>query len=332
MVWRTGSMWVTVWSLGSSFAPGWTGGGWGIPVMGSTPGIATPFGVRCARRLSRLEAAACSAHGFRQGFERALRIAFRQRDLHLRGHARGDAGSHRGARLQVEVERAGEEGLHHMQVRGFEASDGVGRQSAFGLGLLLGEEGLSAQEGVRRAVVRRQFVYDDGPGSKIAEPLVLAVAEHRDYAGKIEAGEKVDEAQEVAREGFEEADLPATVLDDAQLHDVLAGRLAMPERLKEREVAHDEAEDDERDGREEPLCSGVELRGLGRMVVAGQQRKREDDDDQRGDLDQVIDQQRHKTAADSGDRKAQVYLLGRFDVKLVGEACLLKLHDLEPLD
>ncbi len=34
----------------------------------------------------------------------------------------------------------------------------------------------------------------------------------------------------------------------------------------------------------------------------------------------MIDQQRDKTAADSGDREAQVHLFGRFNVKLVGEA------------
>ena len=38
------------------------------------------------------------------------------------------------------------------------------------------------------------------------------------------------------------------------------------------------------------------------------------------------------TKRSPADLKTQVYLLGCFDVKLVGEACLLILHDFKPLE
>ena len=63
------------------------------------------------------------------------------------------------------------------------------------------------------------FVDDQGAGCEIAEALVAAIALKRwgNDADGVEAGEGVDDADEVAGEGFEESDLAAGVADDAKL-------------------------------------------------------------------------------------------------------------------
>ena len=181
-----------------------------------------------------------------------------------------------------------------------------------------------------------EFVHDEGSGGEVAEALVLAVAQHRNYAREIEVGQDVDDAQQVSGKGFEERDLASAVLDDAELHQALAWSLSVPERFKECEVSRDEAEVEENDRGDDPFAGGIQfvrgLRDMRRCAAAGDETNQDRKQDISKELDEVIDQHRDKTAADSGDRKTQIYLLGRFDVKLVGIAVLLKLHDFEPLD
>ena len=160
-----------------------------------------------------------------------------------------------------------------MEVGGGEAGDGVGRQGGFharamrpgALGVKRGGAARGERGGEGAAVVDEEgleaglFMDDHGAGGEVAEAFVLAVADHGDDAGEVEAGQDVNEADEVAGEGFEEGDLAAGVFDDAELHDAFAGGLAVPEGFKESEVSPEEKEMDKDDEGDQPLSGGVEF-------------------------------------------------------------------------
>ena len=60
-----------------------------------------------------------------------------------------------------------------------------------------------------------------GSSRKVAESLVAPVAQHGHDADGIEAGQRVDNADQVARHRLEQCDLPAGVADHAQLAELL---------------------------------------------------------------------------------------------------------------
>ena len=102
------------------------------------------------------------------------------------------------------------------------------------------------------------LVNDDRPRCKIAQPLMSLRAQHRDHANEVQRRQVIDDAQQVARHRFKQRDLAARVLDHAQLHDVLAGRLPVPEGLKKREVAPEDQDIYRDKDRKGPLAQQVD--------------------------------------------------------------------------
>ena len=96
---------------------------------------------------------------------------------------------------------------------------------------------------------------DERAGGEVAEPLVIAGDEDGDGADGVEERNLVDVADEVARHGFKEADGAAGALDDANAGDALAGGAAVPEGLKQGEIAPVEQE------KQEEIEGGCPLRG-----------------------------------------------------------------------
>ena len=110
-------------------------------------------------------------------------------------------------------------------------------------------------------------MYDDGRGGQIAQALVAAIAHHRDDADEVEAGQHVDHADQVSGHGFKERDLAARLLNDANFAELLARRLAVPEGLKQGEVAPVHEEVEENDSGDQPLFTVMgerSARGFGR--------------------------------------------------------------------
>ena len=99
------------------------------------------------------------------------------------------------------------------------------------------------------------IAHDESSGGEIAEALVVAGDEDGDDADRVEERNLVNVADEVARHGLEEADGAAGALDDADAGDALAGGAAVPEGLKQGEVAPVEQKD------QEDVESGCPLRG-----------------------------------------------------------------------
>ena len=79
--------------------------------------------------------------------------------------------------------------------------------------------------------------------------------------------EEIDNADEIARHRFEKRDLATGVLDDADLEDLLAWRLAVPPCFKEREIAPVHHKMDEDEPGNEPFFAGV--RELSRAGFGG---------------------------------------------------------------
>ncbi len=73
---------------------------------------------------------------------------------------------------------------------------------------------------------------DERAGGEIAEALMVAGDEDGDGADGVEERDLVNEADEVARHGFKEADGAAGALNDANAGDTLAGGAAVPEGLE----------------------------------------------------------------------------------------------------
>ena len=108
--------------------------------------------------------------------------------------------------------------------------------------------GIAPQRRLRLAVP-----HDQRARGQVAQPLVLAGDEHGDHSDRVEEGKLVHVADQVAGHGLEEADGAAGALDDANPGHALARRAAVPEGLKEREVAPVEQEDDENNDGHGPL-------------------------------------------------------------------------------
>jgi hypothetical protein len=210
---------------------------------------------------------ALAAHGVGDGLEHVFGIDARGRsDAHFYGEAREQAGGHVGADVHVKINGAGEEGIDGVEVVGAEAGYGIGRQG--------GVVGQVAKIGAWLVVVKNSagddsrgtlradaeialLMHDEGACGEVAETFLLAIERHGDDADEIEAGEIVDDADEVADHGFKEGDLSAGFFDDANFHNALAGRLAVPEDFKNCVVAPVEAECEEDKHSRDPGAEGV---------------------------------------------------------------------------
>ncbi len=235
----------------------------------------------------------------------------------------GDTLSQGGAHLHREVEAAGKEAFQHFKVCNAELLHGGHwqfyecRSRRMGL---LGEwrfkqtrgKGAMAAGGVR-FVEALTLVNNDGSSGKIAETLMLFGEEDAHGANHVDRRNLVDEAEEVARHGFEEPDAAAGSLDDPDLGDSLAGRAAIPECLKEREVTPAKEEWNEDEEGDLPLLSDfAEVRQT--WVENGEQDDGEYDD---GEPDQVIDEQGDEAAAQGSDRHIDCDEFGGLNAKLV---------------
>ena len=220
-------------------------------------------------RLSLATNAAQDASG---GFEDALRRdALGHGDAHFGDHLLGETFGELGAAAHIDVDRAGEEVIDDVEVIGREASDSVGGEidgkrgnDRFGWGG--GGEGGSGEGASGGAApdgpLDGALVDDEGSGGEVAETLVALIAEHGDEADRVDAGHPVDDADEIARHGFEEGDLATGIADDAEFAPAFAGSLAVPEGFKEGEVAPVEEEMKEDDGGDHPFDRGGH-RGIG---------------------------------------------------------------------
>ena len=179
---------------------------------------------------------ACTGWGFKSGFG-------------LDGG--GDALGQGLARGEGHVEAAGEEAFQDLEIGDGEFSDAVIWEREAGVRFGRGDSGGEhvGSEGTGGFGADGRFFNaiadNEGSGRKIAEALVVARDEDGDGSDGVEEGDLVDVADEVAGHGFEEADGAAGALDDADAGDALAGGAAVPEGLKEGEVAPVEEEDQE---------------------------------------------------------------------------------------
>lgn len=142
---------------------------------------------------------------------------------------------------------------------------------------------------------------------------MLPCDEDRNQAHGVNAGNLVDVADEVAGHGLEEADGAAGTLDDADFSDFLARRLAVPEGLKEREVAPvEEEEEEDRDGCE-PLRGELVEGGKGR----NEENKQEDEHPEGDAPEQRVDEDGDEPAAEAGERHLDLDQLGGIDAVLI---------------
>lgn len=142
---------------------------------------------------------------------------------------------------------------------------------------------------------------------------MVARDEDGDGADGVEEGDLVDVADEVARHGFEETDGAAGALDDADASDTLAGGAAVPEGLKQGEVAPVEKE------KQEEIESGSPLRGETIERGKAGQEIGEDPHHQAdaNEPDHVVNQERDETAADAGEGHLDGNKLRGFNAKLI---------------
>ncbi len=108
--------------------------------------------------------------------------------------------------------------------------------------------------------------------------------------------------------------------NNPQLHHALAGRLAVPQSLKEREVSPLQQErDGDKDGLSPKYLRGRGCRArLGRDVHAtGEQDEEEDQYGGCEPLQQVVKQQSQSAAQEARERKLQPDQLRRVDAKLL---------------
>ena len=263
-------------------------------------------------------------YGFQEAF--GFHICGRG-EVHFFAHLCGETFGDAGPGVKFHVEDAGEEAVDYAEVFGVEARYGVVGQGEF-VALVEDRLGCDWREGSggdgARAVASPDgffavaLVNDDGSGGEVSQALVLAVAEHGDDADEVDGRQQIDDAEKIAGHGFEESDLSARLLNDANLAKPFAGRLAVPEGLEESEVSpiHEEVKEDE--AGDEPLFSITR-----KVACSGFRRGRCDeheDENENGvgdDLQGGVGEDGEKAAADSGDREADGDLLGGVDSKLV---------------
>ena len=134
-----------------------------------------------------------------------------------------------------------------------------------------------------------------------------------DAAHDVKDGQEIDGAHEVARERLEYGDGAAALLDDADLRDALARRLAMPQPLKQGEVAPmQEKWNQDQDGDRPFRACGFELLHAGKK-----EHRAQDQHDEGGKLQAVVDEDRDEAAAYSGERKLKRHEFGRVDAKRI---------------
>jgi len=239
----------------------------------------------------------------------------------------GEALGEGAAAGDVDVDGAGEEVVDDVEVVGGEAGDGVGGEiDGVGIhdrgGWNNGREGSGGDGAGSGTAPERGFggvlMYNQGAGGEVTEALVAAIAEHDDDADGVEAGEGVDDADEVAGEGFEEGDLAAGVADDAELAESFARGLAVPEGFEEGVVAPVDEEVKDDDGGDEPFF--VVTRDA--LEASGRGADNENDDEEEdgpGDaLEDGVGEDGEEAAADACDGEADGDLLRSVDGKLVG--------------
>ena len=222
---------------------------------------------------------------------------------------------------QWHVQSSGKEAFQNLEVAAGELGNPVIRQGEggrwFGGRTCRGEE--ICRECTRTFAAGRRFfdaiAHHQGPGRQISQALVIASGEDGDRAYRIghDEGNHVDVANEIPRHGLEQANRASRALDHAYAGNPLAGRAAVPERFKQREVSPVEKEDQKNVDREGPL--------LGKPIEGGQAgqkvSKNLGQDEEARNPDQVIHQQSNETAADAGDRHLDGNQFRGFNAKLI---------------
>jgi len=142
---------------------------------------------------------------------------------------------------------------------------------------------------------------------------MVAGDEDGDGAHGIKERDLVDVADKVAGHGFKEADGASRALDDADAGDALAGGTAVPESLKQGEVAPVKEEDQEKVESGCPLC---------RDAIEGRDAGQEEGEDPHHQAhadkpDDVVDQKRDEAAADTGEGHLDGDKLRGIDAKLI---------------
>ena len=79
-------------------------------------------------------------------------------------------------------------------------------------------------------------MYNDSARQIIAKPLALRTDQTRDDPRCVKHGEGIHDTQQVTQDGLLNTNGPAGILDDSQMDPALSRRLAVPYRLKKREI------------------------------------------------------------------------------------------------
>jgi len=272
--------------------------------------------------------AAHAAQDAGNGFEQPLRgNPVGHRKAHPGDHLLREPLGELSAAWNVDVDGASKEVVDDVQVVGREARHRVGRQIDGVRAGLRGGWGWSKRaggDGPRGgAAPERRFgsalVYDQGAGGQIAEALIAPVAEHGDNADGIAAGQGVDRSEQIAGHRFEEGDGAAGVTDDAELAEPLAWGLAVPEGLKEREVAPVKQKVNQNDAGDEPFFADPLHEDSADLVGGSDDEEIEQhQNDVSEDLQHRVCQEREEAAAHAGKWQADGDPLRSVDAKLVG--------------
>lgn len=167
-----------------------------------------------------------------------------------------------------------------------------------------------------------RFTDDDGPGNIIAQPAGVPVQQSADDAYGINAGNAVDDAQQIACDRIHGVDGPAGFFDDAQAHKALTGCLAVPDGLKECKVGKNNEEIKQCQDCGGPRGCWRRARGL-RPEQHRQQDARHRD---HRNLDERIESEGQKTAANAGNRQLERNHFRRVDGKMIVQRAISVVH------
>jgi hypothetical protein len=175
-------------------------------------------------------------YGFEERFDARTRRNFQTR---LCADSLCHSASQRGACGQVHIQAAGEESFQNPEVGGREFGECGDRQDDREVRSGNRRERIEGcrceGERTRFAPVRRlNFAVSDyeSSGNHISEPLIEAAKEHYNDAYRVEAGQIVNEADQVAGQGFDKTDSTAGTMDHVNLCHALSGCPSVGERLK----------------------------------------------------------------------------------------------------
>src|SRR5450432_999315 len=157
------------------------------------------------------------------------------------------------------------------------------------------------------------FVYDNGPGHKIAETFIFFAEKHAEHRDAVESGKLVDDAKKISRDGVVGANRAAVVLHHAKPCVALAGSLAVPRGFEKCEVAVVDCETRDNQRGDGPLRRD-RSKNPQRWNGESQCNRK---DGENHELNRGVHRERQEPAADSGKRKLQRRLLRRVDGKLV---------------